>query len=68
MLVHQLKALLQSTGPLGMFASSALIYPLTDWWRKNEFTADRAGFIACRSVAACQSAEVKLIATPSVLE
>ena len=49
---------------LGEAATTAIRLPLFNWYRKSEFTADRAGLLACQNVEAATTAMMKIAGAP----
>lgn len=50
---------------IGTLISSGMQIPLLNWYRKSEFTADRAGLLACQDVSIAASALVKMAGLPT---
>jgi Zn-dependent protease with chaperone function len=71
-LYHQMATILPIVGDvvdaatlgLGGLVSVGIEMALINWQRKSEFTADRAGLLACQDVAAATSALVKIAGLP----
>lgn len=49
---------------IGNLVSSALQIALYNWYRKSEFTADRAGLLCCQNIDAAVSAMIKIAGMP----
>ena len=49
---------------LGKIVVDALLLPLLNWYRKSEFTADRAGLLACQNADAATTAMMKMAGAP----
>jgi len=49
---------------VGGLAVAGLEIPLLNWYRKSEFTADRAGLLACQNVEAATTAMMKIAGAP----
>lgn len=46
--------------PIGMFMLRGIVAALSEWWRKAELSADRAGLLACQDPAASLRLAMKL--------
>jgi Zn-dependent protease with chaperone function len=54
----------KATLGVGGLVSSGVTIALNNWYRKSEFTADRAGLLACQNINAAISALMKLAGLP----